>query len=120
MSAIASQLSSAIDQAMAQTGTMVTYTPTVGSPYQILAVPENRGYLLDEGGTIIASDNQGMLVKTADMKQMPVSGDQILATVGSATTLMIVMNDGDRKNCWEYADRYQIRRRIHTKVKKTG
>jgi hypothetical protein len=120
MSAIASQFEDGVEQAMAQLGVTATYqrcdTSATLSLTVILATPEYQ-IAGDTSIVMVAADKWDVLLMTADLA---FSGTAYDPSIGDTLTINNVvygvMLDDVRRNCWTWADKFRIRRRVFTKI----
>lgn len=114
MSAIESQISTAIGQATSLLGQPIVYTPIEGgSPASFLSVIEEVDSISTQSGSpiLIEAERRNFLVQVSDYAAEPVLGDTI-SYDGDTYTVMI---PEEKKAAWEWNDKWNIRRRVFTK-----
>lgn len=123
MSSIASQLSAGIDQAMTLYGIDGLYTRSdtkVSLPIRvIISVPNYQ--VAESDMVILAQEMREALVIAADLKfgnesYEPARGDTIQVSGNGQTYTYQVLVESPKQNCWTWADRYHIRRKIFVKL----
>lgn len=120
MSAIASQFAIGVAQAMDQLGVTASYvrksTCAITSLTAIVAAPEYQ-VNEDQSVMLVASSCWDILVLTSELQfdgsdYDPQPGDTVL--VDDKT--YVVSIDDTRRNCWTWADKHRVRRRLFTKI----
>lgn len=112
VSSFAAQLAvNALDQTTMNFGVTVTYTPANGSPVSIpVIIDRTELNMTDQGSVWLAHDDLQVLVRLTDYEADPGLGDKL---VMNGSTYIISPKEG--KYFWEWADPYQLRRRVYLK-----
>jgi hypothetical protein len=114
MSAIASQIQSAIAQTTSQLGQPIVYTTAANdAETSCLAVVEqvDSTQLNNDSSLAITAERRNFLIQISDYATLPARGDSI----EYAGDTYVVMIPSDKKNFWEWSDKFNVRRRIFTK-----
>jgi hypothetical protein len=128
MSAIASQFAAGIDQAMSSLAVTGTYTRSdTGATLSLqvaLAAPQ-YATLTDPGVMIVSADSWEVLIRTADLvfsgqSYEPRIGDTITVVTGAITRIYATLLPTGERNCWAWADRFKVRRKLFTKLTSTS
>ena len=69
---------------------------------------------VDSAGQVMRFETRDFLISVEDYATAPVRGDQIVETQGGVERAYEVMIPGGGQNPWQWADRSQRVRRIHT------
>jgi hypothetical protein len=101
----------------------VTYTKFGGGFQATVAATLGRSTvdLPDAGGGLVRVESWDFLIDAdllaiAGTQFEPVKGDLIELVIGTQTHRREVMPLGFNEDAWEWADRYHLKRRIHTKL----
>jgi hypothetical protein len=108
----ASQLAvNAMDQTTLNFGVTITYTPKGGSPVSFPVVVDQSALNVTETGAVwTAHDDLALLIRLTDYAAEPGLGDQVV--MNGAT---YIASPTDDKYFWEWADKFQLRRRVFLK-----
>lgn len=120
MSTFASQFAAGVDQAMGQLASPVTYTPAA-TPDASISLSATKGdtELVVSGQVMkLSSEHRDFLVRTKDLvvggnPYVPQRGDTI-TEADTGHVYQVLMSSGT-SYCWTWADKFNVRRRIHTK-----
>ena len=95
----------------------VEYRPTVGAARTVKAtVVVGRWEQLDAAGQVLRTETRDWFVHRSELAQDPKKGDRIVTTDSGYEVLYAVTVPGGAQNHWQWADRNQNLRRIHTMV----
>lgn len=95
----------------------VEYRPLVGLARTVRAtVVIGRWETMDNSGQVLRTETRDWLVHRDDLQQDPKKGDRIASTEYGTEVLYEVMVPSGNQNHWQWADRNQSIRRIHTMV----
>lgn len=93
------------------------YTPTVGIPRTVRATAViGRWESMDAAGQILRTETRDFFVHVDDLSQDPKKGDRLLLTENGVSVTYEVMIPSGAQHHWQWADRRQTIRRIHTMV----
>jgi len=108
----ASQLAvNAMDQTTLNFGVTITYTPPGLSPVSFPAIVDQTALnVTDQGAVWIAHDDLELLIRMTDYSPEPVLGGQVAL---NGSSYQVTPKDG--KYFWEWADKFQLRRRWYLK-----
>lgn len=109
---------------MMQLGVQAVFTriDTVAT-VSLTAIVSDPEYLIESGGSsaMLAGNRADILIRADDLvfngtKYVPSIGDTVTVTAnGTACTYSAFVEDG-RRYCWTWADKFNIRRRLYTKI----
>jgi len=100
----------AMDQTDLNFGVPAVYTPVGGAPVSLTTVIEHGVILADDGVTVLAAEDRRFLIRVDQYSAEPASGDQIVV---NGETYVVSLDGG--KYVWEWADRFNLRRRVYGK-----
>jgi hypothetical protein len=93
------------------------YTPTVGIPRTVRATAViGRWESMDAAGQILRTETRDFFVHVDDLSQDPKKGDRLVLTENGTSVTYEVMIPSGAQHHWQWADRRQTIRRIHTMV----
>lgn len=119
---VATDLSDALDDAFADTG--IAYTPANGAAISGLTAIIGPTEVLIDGSQIVtlSHENRDFSIKSAALaiageSYEPQRGDTITEVkAGKTYTYDVLIPDGLHQ-CWTWADRFRIRRKVHAKLR---
>jgi hypothetical protein len=95
----------------------VEYRPAVGAARTVKAtVVVGRWEQLDAAGQVLRTETRDWFVHRSELAQDPKKGDRIVTTDSGYEVIYEVTVPGGAQNHWQWADRNQNLRRIHTMV----
>lgn len=96
----------------------VNYRPLVGLARDCRAtLITGRWESADAAGTILRMETRDFIINRADLPQDPKKGDTIASVENGVEVLYEVMVPTGAQHHWQWQDRNQVIRRIHTMVK---
>lgn len=104
-------------------GDTVAYTPTGQTALASLTAIIGPTEVLVDGSVLVAlaHENRDFSIKTSDLivdggVYEPRRGDVITEVKGGKTYTYTVLVPSGLEDCWTWADRFRIRRKIHAKL----
>ena len=95
----------------------VNYRPLVGLARDCRAtLITGRWESADAAGTILRMETRDFIINRADLPQDPKKGDTIASVENGVEVLYEVMVPPGAQHHWQWQDRNQVIRRIHTMV----
>ena len=122
MSTVADQFATAARQLTEAVGVAAVYTTAAGDTCSLtatLAKPEYEA--IPSQGVVIAASAWEICFLAADLTvggdaYEPQLGDSVTVSAGGVDSTYAVCFPDDRRYCWTWADRFQCRRKVFTKL----